>query len=168
MTLQGKSNDWVLALAQEKGLPEPVAVLESSYDDTRDWLLAHPEIQDIVIVDDASHSGKQIYGITVNIRRALQDEQLSQRNIRTHVVVPFMTEYATKTLTQYEYNNILVYDHKKLTTIAEILNQLEPAKRDEMLTLLSYAFPNIHNAQEFQTLTYFQHKAQCPRRGAEV
>ncbi|MDD4202882.1 MAG: hypothetical protein PHQ52_05390, partial [Candidatus Omnitrophica bacterium] len=102
-----KSNEWVYALAQEKGLREPDSIVYSvddDYDrnteDMLDWLNDNPDINDILFIDDAAYSGDQIYNWVEAIANAWReyvdenDISSEDRELTIHIVVPFMSKDA--------------------------------------------------------------------------
>ncbi len=63
-----KSNGWVLGIAKELGLPKPkeeIKVVGGNFDikDLRNFVQKHPDIKDLVYIDDMSFSGVQIYEV---------------------------------------------------------------------------------------------------------
>jgi hypothetical protein len=109
---KGSSNDWVLNLALEMGLPKPVQVVDADNEDN-DTLVAD-RFDNILIIDDAAYTGKQIAIESPASLPANRD----RRRKHLHVVIPFMTpEAETRISSEFRHSSgflIKVYAHQTL------------------------------------------------------
>ncbi|MDD5439775.1 MAG: hypothetical protein PHS37_06295, partial [Candidatus Omnitrophica bacterium] len=171
---QVKSNAWTLGLAREHELAEPVDKISGGYGSQdgkllADWLLKNPDVEDVLFIDDASYSARQILGwLDMALYYISQDPQLNARTIRIHIAVPYMTKRAESALLNTEGPakeklnlgkdvSIIVHSHKIMETIGEKLERLPKKDRDRLSAALDNAY-GVGKDNAGRPMTYFQHK----------
>lgn len=144
---RSKSNTWITNLALKFLAKPPAKIL--FLDEVKEFFADHKNnaIQHILLLDDASYSGKQIRDDVLSPLRYDIPE-----SINIHVVIPFMTKIA---LARIEHlNNITIHRYERMLTIGE-LGHLGMFSRQEMDYL------NKHQRGKYEatnrTLTYFDH-----------
>jgi len=185
-----KSNDWCYDLLMEKGYAPAAEVIEMDFTvDVAEGLkkiIMGTGIYDLVIIDDASYSGKQsigvlkqILGYTVSVENGERIEHFYpvaeeiQEDINLHILIPFTTrrmgvqidngldEYHRRT--GRENVKVENYLPQKIMTIEEIFNvsiaQAANSIEEDNVKQLRRLAEELFLDFEFElTLTYFQHK----------
>ena len=165
-----KSNAWAYRIAREKELPEPKGVVHSvspsdAADQLKDWLLSNPGVNDILFIDDASYSGKQLNDwLQFALMNIFQDEGLKSRPITIHIAIPYMTNNAkamahasAKYVRDMPGCNIEVklYDQMIIPTVNEIFDKATPSNREKLMADMQKIYGR---GSLKKTLFYFQHK----------
>ncbi len=165
-----KSNGWTYQIAREDGLPEPKGILSSPdrsglTNVSVDWLRKNPTVNDLMYIDDASYSGKQLEDwFSLLAMGIMEDETFREREVKIHFLIPFMTENAKKSITSFvEHINKIIteqggkriqlvfYDEELMANVEGIFSKASPEVRN--------AFFEIYGQTSGRkTLTYFQHK----------
>ncbi|MFT5206367.1 MAG: tRNA A-37 threonylcarbamoyl transferase component Bud32 [Candidatus Omnitrophota bacterium] len=161
-----KSNGWTYQIARGMGLRAPKeeisATKASLHTHTTDWL-KKPEnraVNDVLFIDDAAYSGRQIEDWLDKVAFALStEEEFVQRTITIHLAIPFMTNNAKDKLenlaqkfndhVQRQVLEIQFYDQVIMKNLDEILLAAEEDVREE--------FGRIFSSDFKKPLTYFEH-----------
>jgi hypothetical protein len=119
----GKSNLWTLDLLMEKAadLKFPPELLLFHSSSSLSGHMQSEKIKDVLLVDDAAYSGRQIGVALTEIARQ------SPRNIKVHIVLPFLTDAALREIDSHRGSlNIEVYSYRRFpsfgTHIAEAVS----------------------------------------------
>ena len=88
---KGKSNDWMLALAIEMGMPPPQHIVYADDEENViDAETAIDSVDDVLVIDDIAYTGKQ-----VRLELPVRPFPMRKRDVtRIHLVIPFMTKEA--------------------------------------------------------------------------
>lgn len=136
---EGGSDRWVASLALEYGkLPWPMAICDSSQ--INDFLQQHPEVHDVLLLDDASYSGS-------HLSTELHHLKNNTQQVCIFIGIPFLTSYVpSMILKKHKHHEYRFLEFQKMPMIREILSLKEIAllKRFQ----ISY---------QTETLTYFDH-----------
>lgn len=142
---EGCSDLWTAGLAFEYcGLRRPEAIIRS--DKLVDYLKEHPAIKDILVLDDASYSGKHI---AEQIAFDFEDPVNTSvpggvANFKLYVGIPFMTSRSESRLLGSE--TIFLLHHSQIKSIGEIFDNQNIEVSDG------------YRLTTFLTTTYFDHK----------
>jgi GGDEF domain-containing protein/prophage maintenance system killer protein len=150
-----KSDYWVQQLAFNNGENLPQGVV--SADGIIAWLKVHPEVKDIVYMDDASYSGSQV---SVRLQTTLSDAFQYCPDCRFHVVIPFFTNAARERIQSSYKTQVVFYGQEEIPTLDELLvseyenTDTYQGLKEQIINHLGYD----RNTYDGLTLTYFQHK----------
>lgn len=148
-SFEAKSEFWMAALAFEHlGLRWPDAIVTT--DTLNDYMQSHPGIKNILILDDASHSGTHIQDeLHAAGRIAFQSHRtLEDKSHELYIGIPYITSTAKKVITQSSFfKNIHFLSHRPMKSIHEIIDL-----KDEK-ELKDVGYISMH-----RTLTYFDHR----------
>lgn len=127
VTAKGKSNEWVTQIALREGLRPPDKISLRIDELDADTPVHH---EAVVLIDDASYSGKQISLFMRNICEASKIVRAYQPKPVTKffVLVPFITEKARETILKAgEKNGVEVHIMASgaMPTLPEVLNEEE-------------------------------------------
>ncbi|MBF0522532.1 MAG: hypothetical protein HQL24_05680 [Candidatus Omnitrophica bacterium] len=160
-----RSEWWTYQLALEKGLKPAKRILKvgNSESSTHGWSyektvqqIRATGISDVVRIDDASYSGKNIFDDVQTIQRKEHDT----RDLNFHFITPFMSGHAENKILMdseihvYLTGKMVIYKHRPMQTLSDIF-RLNPKLKD-----VFEKFFNTDIEREYAgvTLTYFQHK----------
>lgn len=150
---RGKSNQWVMELALAQGAKLPENVID--FDDAKGLeqvLRANPDITELVLFDDATYSGSQL---SSHVRETERLVEQFGRKVRFHIVVPYISSYAYKELS----NNpaIVIHNHERVLTFDEMVDS---AENKETILAMYPELTGCIGCGDLSTrrLIYFQHK----------
>lgn len=122
----GKSNQWVasLALKDLEVLPTSAFSLGAqgsltAQEPKQEFDISHIKEDNVVLFDDCSYSGRQIYDNVVKVHNAFQEKG---RRVNLFVVIPFMTTQAKEGLARLTEHVELkvITTNKNILTVKEI------------------------------------------------
>jgi hypothetical protein len=156
-----KSTDWIFRIARKFGMPPPAATaqirsgaeIEDEIDGLKKTLLDNPDITDIVLVDDAAYSGTRIFEWVIEISNMAES---INRDINIHILVPFMTNTAQATIERATASKakVVVYDHKIIKTVYDLLQEVEEDRRAALAALLYRIYDVKPESIKEKTLAY--------------
>ena len=157
----GCSELWVSGLAFEYcGLRAPQAIVWTN--ELNDYLAEHPEIKRVLILDDASYSGRHItdqLATTVvseqaHLPQAKINSQLNitlRKNRCLYIGIPFLSSIAENQIFEQESK----YFASKCVLVQENFNSIQDFLSEEEIGFLK----RKHSSMVFRsTLTYFDHR----------
>ncbi len=178
-----RSERWTYELALKLGLKSPVAVFSPQTKISLDlYLKDHPEIKDIVFLDDACYSGEQLKSALIDAHEKIASirpkKPEKKTGIRLHLLTPFMTTGVLQGLEEKDLEFLPAYAvpkyrHEKMRTVGEMIEELisrsendpstVPYSREELEAFESQINERFSSGQGFMdatetTLTWFAHK----------
>lgn len=158
-----KSDKWVKDLMKDR-IKNPSAVLKPS--EVGEWLKEHPDINDLLYMDDAVFSGIQLRDSFLEpmFEDEVMKEISKERKINLNMSVPFISErfldrYTPENLAKAGFNLNMIIPNESIImpTLAGLLNREEDKEKAKVVKeeiLWTKGDDNESNHE----LTYFQHK----------
>jgi hypothetical protein len=121
------------------------------------YLKEHPEVKNIVYMDDAVYSSMHLSRVMYLMANNLPGGD--NKEISIHFLVPFMTRsgHAELNSSVSDYKNIagvFLYKYECMPTLRELINELGGADRQSLMESLKAIPEYVGHC----TLTYFQHR----------
>ncbi len=144
---KGRSNEWVFELAAKKLGNLPTNVFDNEID-ALNFIKNNPDIAHIVLFDDGSYSGSQMFAHVTNLKNELPT------NVQVNLAIPYMTTKAANIL-ENQGANILPY--QTMPSITELFNA------DEIKILNEGGINTDSPHLDSWVLTTFDHKIGDPK-----
>lgn len=149
-----KSTQWVYGLAQSQFAHPPEALVD--FREVQKWLAKHPDVTDVVIIDDASYSGQQQEAMLTSLGDASRVNPVS-----AHLLYPYMTARAVILRDAISTPGVrsVGYPAAPIPSLNEYLDGEDRAYQTKLRDTLRrlYSIQTPEDADRIY-LTYFDHK----------
>jgi hypothetical protein len=146
-----KSNVWVTAKAVPKLNNPPASIVNLRSMHVEEALKAHPDCRSIVIADDGSYSGEQMF-LSIREHCVQPFERLGRKDYTIFIAVPFMTRFAKEKILESEPPNgkVVIMNHTTMPSMREQVPEKHHASINK-LYFFRENYPSLEKLASFSS-----------------